>query len=307
MKARSLISIPVPPCFSFKECAWFLNRNYDDCLHTANEHRVTKAIMVDDQPLLLNITNNKDQLQVEAVNAAIDQNTKQAISSYITEWFDLDRDLEPFYRLLTTDEKLAYMADEYYGLRLMGIPDMFEALCWSIIGQQINLAFAYKLKRRLVEQYGTKLTVAGDTHYIFPEPAILAAIDPEDLRPFQFSGSKAKYLVGAAKAFANKDISKGMLMTMIDMEARQKALLALKGVGIWTANYVLMKSLREPGGIPFGDVGLLNALESHQIIKDRKDLASMEKLFKKFKGWESYLVFYLWRSLASPTATHHGK
>ena len=67
---------------------------------------------------------------------------------------------------------------------------------------------------------------------------------------------------------------------------------------MWTANYALMKSLKQMQAIPYGDVGLLNALLNHQLIDDKKDLTRMAPLFKKFKGWESYLVFYLWRSLS---------
>ena len=74
-------------------------------------------------------------------------------------------------------------------------------------------------------------------------------------------------------------------------------LLAQKGIGEWTANYALMKSLRDPQCIPHGDIGLLNALANHNIISDRNELDKIATLFKTFPGWESYLVFYLWRSL----------
>jgi DNA-3-methyladenine glycosylase II len=75
----------------------------------------------------------------------------------VSGWFDLERNMDPFYSLLRHDVRLFYMADAFAGLRIVGIPNLFEALCWSITGQQINLTFAYKLKRRLVETYGTHL------------------------------------------------------------------------------------------------------------------------------------------------------
>ena len=65
------------------------------------------------------------------------------------------------------------MVSEYNSLRIMAIPDLFEAVCWSIIGQQINLTFAYKLKRKFTEVYGTKLTFEGINYHLFPKPKLL--------------------------------------------------------------------------------------------------------------------------------------
>ena len=114
----------------------------------------------------------------------------------------------------------------------------------------------------------------------------------------QFSDRKAEYIITIAKAFSAGEMSKELLQLLPTLQAKQESLTKIKGIGIWTANYALMKSLREPASVPHGDVGLLNALSNHGIIKDRTEISKIESLFKKFKGWESYLVFYLWRSLA---------
>lgn len=75
-------------------------------------------------------------------------------------------------------------------------------------------------------------------------------------------------------------------------------LMSVKGIGIWTANYALMKSLKEQSSIPYGDAGLLQALLIHNIITDKKDGLQIRNFFQEMRGWESYVVFYLWRSLA---------
>ena len=116
----------------------------------------------------------------------------------------------------------------------------------------------------------------------------------------QFSRSKAAYLIGLASSFEKGELSMEILKVLPNVESRRAALIALKGIGIWTANYTLMKTLREPSSIPHGDTGLLTALANHAIIKERSEVEKIERFFKKYKGWESYLVFYLWRSLAPP-------
>jgi DNA-3-methyladenine glycosylase II len=295
---KQIYYIPKPPLFNFSECLWFLDRRFDECLYRVSNTEVIKAILINGDAFLFSISENETDLVVGVLQGKPDAAQRKALLNYITDWFDLNTNMQPFYKLLSANKGLAYMCDEFNGLRLLGIPDLFEALCWSIIGQQINLTFAYKLKRRMVEAYGRQIIFEGTTYHLLPEPERLAQVTIPELRAMQFSDKKAEYVITVAKAFANGELSKGKLMALPDLEAKQQALTSLKGIGIWTANYALMKSLREPAIIPHGDVGLLNALENHSIIKTRTETEKIERLFKKFKGWESYLVFYLWRSLA---------
>ncbi len=237
-------------------------------------------------------------LMVEVLVGDFTQEVSQYLTDYIIEWFDMRRDMQPFYALLRENSSLSYMIDAYLGLRLIGIADLFEALCWSIIGQQINLTFAYKLKRRLVEQFGRHVEFENEVYYIFPKCEILKAIQPEELRVMQFSQKKAEYVIGIASSFARGVLSKEIVNALPDFESKQKLLMSNKGVGLWTANYALMKSLRESAGIPHGDVGLLNALASHGIIASRNEIEKINRFFDAFAGWETYIVFYLWRSLS---------
>ncbi|HEX9511245.1 MAG TPA: DNA glycosylase [Puia sp.] len=306
MPDEKRIVIPFPADFSFRECLWFLDRGYDDCMHTVKGNAILKALRVEGQAMLIRLTADKDRLQVEILQGGdmagrhvrAESSPEEFIKNYLIGWLDLERDLTPFYRLLDKDKRLSYMSAAFRGLRLIGIVDLFEALSWSIIGQQINLTFAHKLKRRLVEKYGEKGVFEGQAYYLFPACEVLAGVTVAELRAMQFSQSKAAYLIGLASSFAKGELSREMLLGLPDLESRQKALTALKGIGIWTANYTLMKTLREPSSIPHGDTGLLTALANHAIIKERSEVEKINRFFSKYKGWESYLVFYLWRSLA---------
>jgi DNA-3-methyladenine glycosylase II len=289
-----------PDNFSFSECLWFLNRNYDDCLYLVSRDSVSRAININDKVVVLTVTESQNTLILDTGHNELDDPTKHLAVGYFCQWFDLERDISPFYRILEAHPVLRYMADDFNGLRVMNIPDVFEALIWSIIGQQINLTFAYKLKRALVEKYGAHVIHNGNAFYTFPEPLALAALTTEELREMQFSKRKAEYIVNAGSVFGNGFLSKEMLLTLSAPE-KITALVALKGVGLWTANYVMMKSLNETTGVPHGDVGLLKALANHGLISDRKDEKSIVALFDMFAGWESYLVHYFWRSLAIPS------
>lgn len=295
---NNIITIKEPTLFSFAECLWFLDRNYDDCAHTVQQNAVWKALQLGEEHYLLKIYETDKTINIEVLIGSLNVASKKLIEDFVTEWFDLDTNLEPFYKLLKKDKQLSYMYKDFCGLRLMGITDLFESLCWCIIGQQINLSFAYKLKRRLVERYGTKLEYEGTSFYIFPDFKVLAQASAEELKAMQFSSAKAAYLINTAQAFSNGLLSKSILKSLPDGETRHKLLTSFRGIGTWTANYVLMKTIRDPNSIPHGDAGLLKALMNHGIIKDKKDTKNIKLFFERYKNMESYIVIYLWRSLA---------
>ncbi|MFO7176761.1 DNA-3-methyladenine glycosylase, partial [Enterococcus faecium] len=85
------------------------------------------------------------------------------------------------------DELLAPLIEAHRGLRMIGFPDLFEALVWAIIGQQITLSFAYTIKRRFVERYGDQRVVEESTYWMFPRAERIALLEPEELRELQFS------------------------------------------------------------------------------------------------------------------------
>jgi DNA-3-methyladenine glycosylase II len=292
------IEIPLSGLFNERECLWFLSRGFDDCMYKVYADRVRRAFKTGGETMLVDIYPMPDKLVLQWLNGTPSPQGINTVVAFVTDWFDLDSNLGAFYEALAQNERLAYIANQYRGLRFVGMPDLFEALAWGIIGQQINLTFAYTIKRRLVEQYGESVNYEGENYFIFPAVEVLAGANISDLRALQFSEKKAEYLVTIAAAFASGILSRDILLELPDLESRIKLLTGIRGIGLWTANYALMKSLKEPSAIPHGDAGLLNALISHGIIKEKSDKDAIAELFNRFRGFESYLVFYLWRSLA---------
>ncbi|AHM62760.1 DNA-3-methyladenine glycosidase [Flammeovirgaceae bacterium 311] len=297
-KDLSSIQLPAPEIFSFPECLWYLDRNYDDCTQQLEPQGIIKFLQLNKLSVLIRLSIQEKHLQLEALQPMVlSPGEWQLVIAYVQEWFDLQRDISPFYQRLQHDPGLAFLVRKYWGLRLMGIPDLFECLCWSIIGQQINLTFAYRLKRRLVEACGSRLSWKGATFYAFPTPDQLLRLSKESLQSFQFSGSKAAYLIEVSRLFSSGAISKGEL-AKLDPAEMFKRLTAIRGVGEWTANYTLMKSMKVPTSIPFGDAGLLNAWKNIYQLAAKPTREELIRGFKPYNGWEAYLVFYLWRSLS---------
>lgn len=292
------LRLPKPSIFNFKESLWFLDRGYDDCLHEVSSTGVSKLLTFNEKDFLVRLSENGKDLKAEILLGDASAWDELEIKKYLINWLDLDRDLQSLYSRVENFPLVADLFRQYHGLRLIAIPDLFEALGWSIIGQQINLNFAYQLKRALVEKYGVSVTHKGSRYYRFPKPEVLTHLAVSDLKALQYSRQKAEYLINLAGLFINDQLSFDQLAPMENTQDIIRELCKVRGIGEWTANYAVMKSLKRMDCITYGDIGLLNAVKKLKGLEDKPNRQMVEEFFKPFAGWESYIVFYLWRSLS---------
>ncbi|MGB0522482.1 MAG: DNA-3-methyladenine glycosylase family protein [Flammeovirgaceae bacterium] len=291
-------TIPTPDDFSFKEVCWFLDRDYDDCLHCIENQVITKLLRFQQHDQLVQISAQKQQLEVHLLQGTYHDQLGKVIIDYILEWFDLKRDLSPFYHQLRQNDALAQQVMKHQGLRLISIIDLFEALSWAIIGQQINLRFAYQLKRNLVQRYGASQTFQNQIHYLFPSPEKIAGSTVEELKKLKLSTRKSEYLIGIAERMVKGDLSKRKLLDLAHTSSMITELCNIRGIGEWTANYALMKCLKRMDAVPYGDAGLIKAIQLVNQMEQRPSREEQVLFFKELAGWEAYTTFYLWQSLS---------
>jgi DNA-3-methyladenine glycosylase II len=286
------ISLEIPTPFSFSESLSFLDRGLDDCMHRVFPGSVKRVIAVGEKPVLMRVAGDKNIVSIQCVR------TKHLSSAenYVREWLDTDRELGTFYKLLKQDADLAFMTRLYKGFHMVGIPDLFECLVWCVMGQQINLNFAYTIKRRFVEKYGRAFETGGGPVYLFPDPATIADVPAEALKSLQLTGRKCEYIKGIARLVADGAISKEKFLRT-DEKSVFNTLMEIHGVGEWTANYVMMKSLRLMNAVPWGDIGVHQALHRLKGIPLKNNRSEVEGFFDGFEGWKTYMVYYLWRTL----------
>lgn len=288
--------IPTPVEFSFLLCLDYLNRSPRELLHQTKDTTVIKALRVQDEVVVFEVSEGVKHLRVRFPFKDPDEHVQRAVAAYVTEWFDLATDLAPFYAMASKDRLLKDAVKRYYGYRIVGQPDLFESLVWAVLGQQINLGFAYTLKQRFVQTFGERLATGDSEYFLFPSPEAVAVITPEQLVPLQFSIQKTRYTIAIAEAFAAGTLSKEKLAALPLDEAKHE-LMKIKGIGNWTANYALMKTFRYPDAFPAEDAGLHNAIKNLKKLPQKPTVDEVKKIFKKYKGWEAYATIYLWKTL----------
>lgn len=186
------------------------------------------------------------------------------------------------------------------GLTIPQTPSLWAGLIWVICGQQISLAVAFSLRRKLAVHLGEPV---GDL-YAAPTAERLAQVETQELRSLSLSQRKAEYLRVAAQWHVEKQADHEVPGTWSEVgsevgsEAEIEAeLLALHGLGPWSVNYLLMRSLGFADRVPLGDVALERALKDYFGLAERPRRKGTDELMRVFSPYRSLATFHLWKSL----------
>jgi DNA-3-methyladenine glycosylase II len=162
-----------------------------------------------------------------------------------------------FAALCRRDAVIRRLNRAFPGLRPVLQHDLLTALVRCISAQQVNLQWAATTRRRLAEAFGIRQEIGGDAVYSLSAER-LASASVAQVRALQFTTRKAEYLIGAAEAVANQRLTLAALKGLPDDEAIAR-LTALRGLGVWTAEWVLARTLGRPRVVA-GDLGLRKAV-----------------------------------------------
>jgi AraC family transcriptional regulator of adaptative response / DNA-3-methyladenine glycosylase II len=204
---------------------------------------------------------------------------------------DLDADPEAISGFLSGSPLLAPLVAACPGRRVPGHVDGNELALRAVLGQQVSVAAARRLGARLTEQYGKPLEHPDeDLTHCFPTADTMAGADPATL-PMPLA--RAKALVGLAAALANGELR---LDPGADRDQVEAQLLAMPGIGPWTASYIRMRALSDPDAFLPSDVGVRDALVKLGTDPSPKAAAA---LAESWRPWRSYALQHLWALIES--------
>jgi AraC family transcriptional regulator, regulatory protein of adaptative response / DNA-3-methyladenine glycosylase II len=207
---------------------------------------------------------------------------------------DLDADPEAVTASLAADPVLGPLALACPGRRVPGHVDGNELALRAVLGQQVSVAAARRLGARLVAAYGKPLErPEGTLTHCFPTAETVAAADPGTL---PMPRTRAAALTGLATALASGDLS---LDPGAERDRAEAQLLALPGIGPWTAGYIRMRALSDPDAFLPGDVGVLEALGRPGATPRTRAAKAAAELAEGWRPWRSYAVQHLWASIES--------
>ena len=197
---------------------------------------------------------------------------------------DLDADTVEIDSHLQRLPYLRPLLRQHRGLRSPGCVDGFELGVRAILGQQVSVASARAAASRLVAEYGDPASLAVDgLHRLFPRPEVLAEVSAPSLK---MPLARARCLIGLAAA-----VRDGLALDSgVDREQSYAALVALPGIGPWTARYIAMRALGDT------DVLLLDDLHVRRQLSAIAPGTALEEVVEHARPWGSYLTHLLWRN-----------
>ena len=245
-------------------------------------------------------TVGKPRLAVELRSPSKAPLQREAFEAQVRHILCADLDLRPFYRLARDNDLLAPLVNRFRGLRLAASPTLFEALVGAVLSQQVNLTFAYSIKRELVERFGRKWRVGGRTYWAFPEPRRFAEQSVEDLRAFRLSNAKAGALIRLGVAFASSTpfpAPPAELDSLSDDDLIAR-LTVLKGIGRWTAETALVRGLIRPDVFPAGDLAVVKYLAQSLLGKTEKaSEAEMRAFAERWRPYRGLALVYCYAEM----------
>ncbi|MBA3439178.1 MAG: DNA-3-methyladenine glycosylase 2 family protein [Pyrinomonadaceae bacterium] len=251
-------------------------------------------------------TRARPALAVRLIPAATDGDAESSLIldaavGIVQRVFSVDHHLKGFQAQVAADPVLSKLETAHRGLHLPRWPSLFETLVISILSQQISTVVAMTLKRRVVESFGERLELDGQTFFAFPRPGALANTDAENLRALGISRAKAASIIELARATVNGSINADKLAGE-DNETVIRTLSDLRGVGRWTAEWALMLYFGRTDVFPAGDLAVRGVLAKYyDAVANSRERDLREFAQKRWGQWASYATIYILAGLRAGT------
>jgi DNA-3-methyladenine glycosylase II len=232
------------------------------------------------------------RLQVAATtDNAVDRGVVRAeTTTMLQHMLGLDLDLSDFYSFAEGDPDLDRLTDRFRGLKPPRFASLFESLANAVACQQLTLTFGIELLNRLAATFGSPAPGVIGAH-VFPEARDIAGLEPGALRALGFSGQKSRALVEIAERVEQGALCVEDLSGLAD-DGAVAALQTLRGIGRWSAEYVLLRGLGRVHVFPGDDVGARNKLQRRLGISTRLDYDEVRRITARWAPYSGLVYFH---------------
>jgi len=249
--------------FRLDATVWVLRRQAENALDRWDGRTYRRVLVLAGSPAELVAIDagsmDRPRLDIAVFGDRLSANAEWLATAAIDRMLGLSCDLDGFYRLAANDVTLRPVVRKFRGLKPAAYPSLFEALVNGIACQQVTLTFGIRLLNRLIDACGRPIGVNEPSPRAFPEPHDLLSLGSQSIRNLQFSWAKTRALLEVSQAIVERKIAFETL-AQLDDDAAIAQLCALRGIGRWTAEYVLLRGLRRIHVFPCDDVGARNNL-----------------------------------------------
>lgn len=286
---------PVPP-FRLDVTVWALRRRASNRIDQWDGTTYTRVLLLDRQPVKVTVSQQHPtmppRLLVTVSSPVPLAQLCARISNILQQMLGCATDVTAFYSLAQGDHQISVLAQRFLGLKPPRFPSLFEAFLNAFACQQVSLDVGILLLNRLTETYGMKWTDGQNVYSAFPGPEQLVNASVERLRALGWSHQKARALLELAslQVHGQKDFS--LLETMSNEDVCQ-AIMPLRGVGRWTAEYILLRGLGRLDTFPGDDVGAQKNVQMLLSLDEKPTYERIKALTARWYPYAGFIYFHL--------------
>ena len=290
-----LILKPIAP-FRLDLTAWVLRRRKHNIIDRWDDGIYRRILTIDHNRVGIAIRQSgslsKPTLRIKLSGQALSAAQKTAVRQSIEKLLGIKINLTDFYKFSARDKNLGPVVEKYIGFKPPRYTSMLEAAVNGICSQQLSLTVAVVLMNRLAMACSEPVDNDGEPMYAFPSPEEIALLKMGQFKKMGFSTNKAKALLELAKSVSAGTVDLEGLETLSDEEAVE-TLLKLRGLGRWTAEYLLLRGLGRLHIYPSGDIGLQNGLKRWLKLTGKMDSSAVRNVMAKWKQYGGMIYFHL--------------
>ncbi|HLI51881.1 MAG TPA: hypothetical protein VKU87_08795 [Thermomicrobiaceae bacterium] len=285
---------PVEP-YRLDLTAWILRRRPENILDLWDGATYRRALNTATGPVLLEVqqagSSGPPTLAVTATGEGVAEDDIPLLRETVAAMLGTGVDLSGFERLAHEHPALETLVSSFRGAKPTRYPTIYEGLINAIVCQQITLTFGQRILGRLIEACGRPIDVAGQRYYAFPEPEGFLTMSPEALREIGFSRQKTSAAAELSQKLVDGTLDLETIRDLPDGEAVAR-LRELRGVGRWTAEYVLLRVLGRIHIFPGDDVGGRNNVQHWLGIEGKLDYDGIRDVLAAWGDYAGLLYFY---------------
>lgn len=295
MNRNTFFLEPVAP-FRLDLTVWTLRRRPDNIVDRWDGETYRRALPLPVGPVEVAVIQmgppEAPQLRVAVHGASLGSEMRHAVTAVLERLLGLRTEMAAFYRLAFHDAELGPLAQRFRGMKPPRFISVFESVINAIASQQVSRTMGVHLVNRLTERFGVTSHDGDATAHTFPRSDDLAALRPADLQQLGFSRQKGRAMIELAKSITEGGLDLEGLAKLPDDEAA-KRLRALRGVGPWTADYVLLRGLGRIQVFPGGVVGARKNLYRWLHLANPFDDKAVRLILARWRPYGGLVYFHL--------------
>lgn len=285
---------PRPP-FRLDLTVWALRRRARNQIDQWDGAMYTRVLLIDQVPVKVEVSqphSPSPDLQVNIWSPEPRVGLSTRVQEVLQRMLGFSLDLTGFYTLAEHDPTMSALAQRFVGMKPPRFPSLFEALLNAFACQQVTLEVGLLLLNRLTETYGLSFADGQTISHAFPRPEEIAGASIEDLRMLGFSRQKARAILELATRLTQEPHALSPLEGM-NGDAVREMILSLRGVGRWTAEYVLLRGLGRLETFPGDDVGAQRNLQRLLHLAEKPAYETIKALTAPWFPYAGFIYFHL--------------